>query len=146
MALPLCVPRRPHSASNPSSLRSSANIIPSYIRAASQSSPVLQVESVVLPHGNWPGKKSSVHSIISPFPSPSLLMFRGGGGASTSSGTHLEVTWNVVSCCAPTHRHGCLHPFPAVPYPRFSLWSWSCAVLTRDPGSFYQARTKDCDR
>jgi hypothetical protein len=58
VALHLCVPRRPPSASNPSSPRSTANTIPSYTPAASLSSPVPRVGSVALPHANWPGEKN----------------------------------------------------------------------------------------
>lgn len=104
-----CVPRRPRFASNPSSPRSTANIIPSYMLAASPSSPVLPVGSVVLPRASWPGKTSFSHSFIQsikifffasslPFSSYTLftgsrfcfLMFRGGGGvgACTSCDAH----------------------------------------------------------
>lgn len=135
MALRHCVPRRRLSVSNPLSPRSKANIIPSYMLAASLSSPVLPVGSVVLPHASWPGEHLSIiHSFVQSiifsiflfFPSylpphPSLLirlslglaycslMFRGGGGtgACTSCDAHREITWCIVSCLrAPlSHTH-----------------------------------------
>ena len=68
MALRHCVPRRRPSASNPLSPRSKANIIPSYMLAASLSSPVLPVGSVVLPHASWPGEHLSIiHSFNQSF-------------------------------------------------------------------------------
>ena len=65
VALRHCVPRRRPSASNPSYPRSRANIIPSYMLAASLLSPVLPVGSVVLPLESWPGE----HLFFSSFPS-----------------------------------------------------------------------------
>lgn len=52
VALRHCVPRPRPFASNPSSPRSTANIIPSYMPVASLSSPVLPVGSAVPPHAN----------------------------------------------------------------------------------------------
>jgi hypothetical protein len=122
VALRHCVPRRRPSASNLSSPRLTANTIPSYMLAASLSSPVLPVGSVVLPHASWPGERLSIiHFLHLPFhPTPSFssytpfpgsrflffVMFRGGGGAFTSCDAHREITWDVVSCLrAPLTPH-----------------------------------------
>lgn len=117
VALRHCVPRRTPSASNPSSPRSTANIIPSYMLAASLLSPVLPVGSVVLPHASWPGKRLSIIYFLHIYSPPShillfslFVMFRGGGRACTSCYARREITWDVVSCLraplpptSPTH-------------------------------------------
>ena len=64
-------------------------------------------------------------------------MFRGGGGASTSCGAHMErrllLRAYTSSRVSPST--------PAVPYPHFSL-ELECAVLTRDPGCFVRLGLK----
>jgi hypothetical protein len=115
VALRHCVPRRRRSASNPSSPRSTANTIPSYMLAASLSSPVVPVGSVVLPHASWPGEHfSTIHFLRIPF-QPTVtffLMFWGGGGACASCDAHPEITWDVVSCLRAPHSPHIVLGFP----------------------------------
>jgi hypothetical protein len=102
VALRHCVPRRTPSASNPSSPRSTANIIPSYMLAASLLSPVLPVGSVVLPHASWPGKRLSIiyffAYLFSSIPHPSLFPFCNVSGWGRSM---------HVMLCAPRDHMGC---------------------------------------
>ena len=64
-------------------------------------------------------------------------MFRGWGGASTSCDAHREITWNVVSCCAPTAQsrvspakpHRSLPPFFSLELEKCRADTWSGVFL-----------------